>query len=694
MYLLEGGKEDINNKIPNIFFWIIICGLFLFPVSSSAADSDIIISEIAAYESSGCEWVEIYNTGVASVDVSDWKFWENNTNHGIKVSSSSLQSDTVIEPGEYAIIAQDDTKLFSSSCGNRYSPPNGTVFDSSWSTLNESGELVGLKNSSSVLVENFTYVSARNFSLERINLSLFDYTAVNWREHLSGNSFGGLNSGFATQAPVISAPTPTDTPITEVIPVVAPEVSSSLPEIVAPSVSKIVINEFLSYSSGANREWIELYNTSDSSAYLDGWELRDGGSVIATLAGVIQPRGFVVIDLNSSKLNNEGDLISLIDSAGSLRDQVVFGNWQDGAQNTHRAPVGGLDLSVARVFDGYDTNNDASDFMETLLSTKGSANSIVSKKLVSPSAGITTNPTTSVLSPIPLLEFKNNNSLAVTSGSIISAIEDAPAPSLEASVDTSAVGSIITISGAVIVPPSIFGSQYFYLGSFDDDRGTVNRGWQIYQNKKLFPALSIGDMVSVTGEVTEIKSGRRLKLSDASAVKLLDQSFDIEPLPMTAIQIGGARDGAVVVVEGEVTEVKSGHIFVDDGGGEIGISLKSGTGLSSKQFLVGDMVMIVGVALRNSKGVVEVLPRGSDDISIVKHAVNKEGSRVISFQVNNDNLVSTGTNQIIVATHNNKDENVVEKYLSAGATGLTSLLIGLLLKARGGLLLAFLRRKE
>jgi predicted heme/steroid binding protein len=354
MYLLEGFKGDINNKIPNKAFWIIICGLFLFPVSSRAADSDIVINEIAAYESSGCEWVEIYNSGSGAIDVSDWKFWENNTNHGIKVSSSSLQADTVIEPGEYAIIAQDDTKLFSSSCGNRYSPPNGTVFDSSWSTLNESGEAIGLKNSNNVLVENFTYVPAKSFSLERIDPHLFDYTAANWHEHVSGNSFGRLNSIVTPQTPTTPPPVLTTTPTTEVVPVAPPETQTPLPEVVTPSASKIVINEFLSHPSGSNHEWVELYNASDNSASLDGWKLHDGGSVIATLSGIIQPRGFVVIDLNGSKLNNDGDLIALFDSAGLPRDQFIFGDWQDGGQGTHRAPVGGLDLSVARVFDGYD----------------------------------------------------------------------------------------------------------------------------------------------------------------------------------------------------------------------------------------------------------------------------------------------------------------------------------------------------
>jgi hypothetical protein len=185
-----------------------------------------------------------------------------------------------------------------------------------------------------------------------------------------------------------------------------------------------------------------------------------------------------------------------------------------------------------------------------------------------------------------------------------------------------------------------------------------------------------------------------LKVADPSSIKLLGVESEIESLPMTADQVTGARDGAIVVVEGEVTEVKSGHIFVDDGSGEIGIALKAGTGLSSKQFSIGDTVTIIGMTLKNTKGSVEVLPRGSDDISIIKHAVNKENTRVVSSKINSDTLVSTDTNQIIVATHNDKDENVVEKYLSAGATGLTSLLIGLLLKTRGSLLLAFLRRKE
>jgi DNA/RNA endonuclease YhcR with UshA esterase domain len=415
---------------------------------------------------------------------------------------------------------------------------------------------------------------------------------------------------------------------------------------------------------------------------------------MATLSGIIQPRGFVVIDLNGSKLNNDGDLIALFDSAGLPRDQVIFGDWQDGGQGTHHAPVGGLDLSVARVFDGYDTNNDEADFVETLLPTKGGPNSIVSKKVTPPPVGTANNPTTSVPTSIPLLEFKNNNALATTSVPIIPATLDTQVTSLEVSVDTSAVGSTIAISGTVVVPPGIFGSQYFYLGSFDNERSTVNRGWQIYQNKKLFPVLSIGDKVSVTGEVTEIKSGRRLKVTDPSSIKLLGVESEIEPLPMTADQVTGAREGAIVVVEGEVTEVKSGHIFVDDGSGEIGIALKAGTGLSSKQFSIGDTVTIIGMTLKNTKGSVEVLPRGSDDISIIKHAVNKENTRVVSSKINSDTLVSTDTNQIIVATHNDKDENVVEKYLSAGATGLTSLLIGLLLKTRGSLLLAFLRRKE
>ena len=157
----------------------------LFPANFSlAANSDIIISEIGAYATSTHEWVEIFNKGSEPVDLTNWKFWENSTNHGLTASGT----DAIVAVGEYAAIVQDAGQF-------RQDNPafGGSIFDSSWSSLNESGEEIGLKDAGGNFVEKFVYISAPNFSLQKRDLTLNDYTVANWAEHAGGNTAGAAN---------------------------------------------------------------------------------------------------------------------------------------------------------------------------------------------------------------------------------------------------------------------------------------------------------------------------------------------------------------------------------------------------------------------------------------------------------------------------------------------------------------------
>jgi hypothetical protein len=119
-----------------------------------------------------------------SVDLSSWKFWENNTNHALALKQGN---DFVLEPGEFAIITQDDKKFLA-----EYPAITNTILDSSWTTLSEEGEEIGLKFGSGEndFVERFSYIASDNFSLERKDPSLNDYTENNWIEHVNGNSAG------------------------------------------------------------------------------------------------------------------------------------------------------------------------------------------------------------------------------------------------------------------------------------------------------------------------------------------------------------------------------------------------------------------------------------------------------------------------------------------------------------------------
>lgn len=181
----------------SIAFLIIVILSSIAINNVSAANQDVVINEIGAYEGADYEWVEIYNRGSAPIDINGWKFVENfidsnpgGTNHGLNF----IQGGSILSAGQYAVIAQNDVKF-----KEKYPTYSGILIDSSWSSLNESGERIGVKDPDGNFAELFTYIEAKSFSLERKDANLNDYTAANWQEHLSGNTVGAPNSNPANQ---------------------------------------------------------------------------------------------------------------------------------------------------------------------------------------------------------------------------------------------------------------------------------------------------------------------------------------------------------------------------------------------------------------------------------------------------------------------------------------------------------------
>lgn len=142
--------------------------LFLIPNLTNAA---VIINEIM-YDFPGIEgngehdWIEVTNNGTVSVDLSTFKFFEANTNHGLKFDRGS----TMLLPGAFAIIA-NATSTFLVDFPNF----NGTLFDSSFSLNSTSaGEMLVIRTGEFVDEDSVTYSSdwgAKNDgrSLQKIN---------------------------------------------------------------------------------------------------------------------------------------------------------------------------------------------------------------------------------------------------------------------------------------------------------------------------------------------------------------------------------------------------------------------------------------------------------------------------------------------------------------------------------------------
>jgi len=316
------------------------------------AKANVVINEICptGCASSDHQWVEIFNPDASLIDLTGWKFWENSTRHGLSISSSSIKQSFSLEAGEYAVITQDDQLFCSDHPGF-----SSLILDSSWSTLNKSGEEVGLKDSTDVFVEQFTYPAVTNFSMQRKDASVSASEATNWCEHESGNTVGAVNV-----CPVVIE-TPTTTPTST-----PPDETPTTTTHDTDNMTQLRINEFLPNPSSGN-EWVEIYNPTTSSIVIDGLKLFDSVTERASPTGTIDALGFFVIEL-SDKLNNDGDSVILKDASSTIIDSTSYTSVGKGN-------------SIARSVDG------TGSFKETTTLTRGSVNVVTVPVVSAPSSG-------------------------------------------------------------------------------------------------------------------------------------------------------------------------------------------------------------------------------------------------------------------------------------------------------------------
>lgn len=124
----------------------------LLSTTPTAALAAFSFTEIM-YDASGTdtkhEWVEVYNTGT-SADMSEYKLFENGTNHGLTLVAGSA----TVGAGGYAVIA-DDAATFLTD----FPSFAGTLFDSAFS-LSNSGETVTLRDESLTDIATASYTAA------------------------------------------------------------------------------------------------------------------------------------------------------------------------------------------------------------------------------------------------------------------------------------------------------------------------------------------------------------------------------------------------------------------------------------------------------------------------------------------------------------------------------------------------------
>ncbi len=103
------------------------------------------------------------------------------------------------------------------------------------------------------------------------------------------------------------------------------------PAVVSPPVVQIgepILNEFMPQPETGNKEWVEIKNKGKGAADLSGWKIDDeaGKSTpqILDQGSVIQPGGFLVVTLQSSKLNDLTDSVRLLKPDDSVVESYTY----------------------------------------------------------------------------------------------------------------------------------------------------------------------------------------------------------------------------------------------------------------------------------------------------------------------------------------------------------------------------------
>lgn len=328
--------------------------------------------------------------------------------------------------------------------------------------------------------------------------------------------------------------------------------------------ANIKINELVPNPIGNDKgqEWIEIYNDSNAQVNLLNWQICDSSEKSFKFTDDLWIDSFGYLTLNQEEtnltLNNNREELMMYDTRGELIDLVSYEEAQEGK-------VYALGENNKWFWSSIATPQEKNII-------KVSDDHIVSYALAGEN-------NLSGQDKITSFEFNEINSLEI--------------------------GQKAKVKGQVAVLPGVLGSQYFYI--------TASSGVQIYNYKKDFPALSLGDLVEVEGEVSQSRGEKRIKTANKESIKIIGYQDAPKPKDELCENLSESNIGELISVSGEIVEKKGSSLYLDDGSGEVAVYIKSSTGISVKEISEGDLLSVSGI-ISQVDGNIRLLPRTSDDI--------------------------------------------------------------------------------
>jgi hypothetical protein len=324
-------------------------------------DGEVVINELS-FETDN-DWIELYNAGDASLDLSGYALAMGTSSYSIRVA---LPDGTVLASHDWLLVGQPvvpdvdvpddgiDLGNASDADGVRLEDCAGTVVDTVvYGTPNDNG----WTDDTGEVATSLAPKPPAGASLQRV---------------VDGYDTDQSGDDFAIQ----EAPTPG---------AANPDIQ---PDPCVPSAGDIVINELLADPDGADGglEWFELYNNSDADVSISGWWIATASDAAGqadqdVLFGPgtrIPAGGFFVVGgasvdgadlVKTFTLGNGsgGEALVLLDCEGGTVDTVIYGDSNSDELVDDAGVVvpayadAGSAQSIARVDDGVD-NDVASDW--------------------------------------------------------------------------------------------------------------------------------------------------------------------------------------------------------------------------------------------------------------------------------------------------------------------------------------------
>lgn len=138
--------------------------------------------------------------------------------------------------------------------------------------------------------------------------------------------------------------------------------------------TQLIISEIYPAPPTGEQEWVELYNPTITEISLAGYTLLDELATPSTLfigtAEIVPPKGYLVVVISGSKLNNTGDVVHLISPENIKIDSLSFSTSSQGLSWQRTTAVGAV---VAQVTPTKGTESNEYSLSETTPSASPTA---------------------------------------------------------------------------------------------------------------------------------------------------------------------------------------------------------------------------------------------------------------------------------------------------------------------------------